>query len=931
MGFVIVATLVGLALGSVLLNGVEFGVLLGGIIGGLFGKVVQLSQQLGSLQVIVNHLVSQQKLAKSLAKTESMKPVLPVAINKKPLAEIIESKPAQTIKPNPWETVDIELPDLDEVPVAQTKTTPAPSQPTPTAKLQLPPQQPSEPSLGEKIADGIRRFFTEGNPIVRIGMVVMFFGLSFLVKYASNQGMFPIEFRLTCVLVIAIGLIILGWKTRLRAGGYGLVLQGGGIAAVYLTLFAAAKIFHLIPFGIAFGLLFVVVMLGAALALLQNAQVLAILATAGGFLAPILTSTGEGSHVALFSFYLLLNLGILTIAWYKAWRLLNWVGFMFTFAITSTWGVLKYEPTFYASTQPFLAAFFLFYLIVAILFSFKQEPKLKGLVDGSLVFGLPLIAFGLQTCLLKHSAHGLPISAVILSALYLGLAAWLARKHLATHRVLVESFLALGVGFATLAVPLALNASWTSATWALEAAGLVWIGLRQEHLRPRIVGYLLHCGAAISLMGIDGLNTGTSPFISGDFLNITILAFTALTISWLLYKTIEQVRAIEKLIAPMALAFGLIWWFVAGLLEINAHLADMQIFSVVIVFASITAAIAIWLSKRAHWPALGYSMFALLPFVILYSGLTMGLNDDVHPAHGIGLLALSLFFVVQFRFLFLQESSPQQDLLNAWHILTAWLLFGLIGWEALWLKTFYSFTDTQSIMLWFAVFTLPFTLLLLLSKKLSWPFARFNSDYKNWAPLPLFVLCAIWFASVCGKAQPAGEMYLPLLNVLDIAQLAVVLLFAYAFNHDYLNESFLKQRKARLGLLGAMVFIWINVLVLRAIHQYQSIPYELTSLWNSVEVQMALSILWAMCALVVMNLSRRLQQRSLWMLGAALLAMVVLKLAFKDLSGAGTLAGIISFMVVGGLMLLIGYLSPIPGKKIDDPGADQNTVAEENK
>ena len=102
------------------------------------------------------------------------------------------------------------------------------------------------------------------------------------------------------------------------------------------------------------------VLLGVALALLQNAQVLAILASAGGFLTPILTSSGSGSHVGLFSFYLLLNCGILAIALYKTWRLLNWVGFMFTFVITTAWGVLKYSPEHYLSTQPFLVAFLRF-------------------------------------------------------------------------------------------------------------------------------------------------------------------------------------------------------------------------------------------------------------------------------------------------------------------------------------------------------------------------------------------------------------------------------------------------------------------------------------------------------------------------------------------------------------------------------------------
>ncbi len=907
-------------MGNVFLDnfGSEFGVLLGGLIGGLIGKVVQLAQQLSSLQATVTSLQNQyQQLAKRLTTADQIKPDAQVEITRfKPLADIVRNSLSQATNPNPWEVVHIELPDLNEEPASLTMATvptsaPARPQPIPTNT----PPKPSEPSFGDKVVDGIRRYFTEGNPIVLIGMVVMFFGLSFLVKYASSQGLFPVEFRLSCVLVAAIALIIVGWKTRLRAGGYGLVLQGGGIAAVYLTLFAAAKIFGLIPLSVAFGLLFVVVMLGAALALLQNAQVLAILSTAGGFLAPILTSTGDGSHVGLFSFYLVLNLGILTIAWYKAWRLLNWVGFMFTFAITSTWGVLKYEPTLYASTQPFLAAFFLLYLTVAILFSFKQEPKLKGFVDGSLVFGLPLIAFGLQTCLLKHSAHGLPISAVVLSALYLSLTAWLARKHLATHRVLVESFLALGIGFATLAVPLALDASWTSSTWALEATGLVWIGLRQQRLRPRFVGYLLHCGAAISLIIKDGFNTGNTPIISGDFIDLTILAFTALTIFYLLHKFTARLRIDEAVIAPAALTFGISWWFIAGMMEINAHVGEQHIFAAVMLFASISAAVAILLSQRVKWQALAYSMFALLPFAIIFSGISFSFAGGAHPCHGFGLLALIVFFVVQFRFLFLQESFAKQDLLSAWHVLTAWLIFGLICWEAAWQENSHSFHDTYSTMLWLATFTLPFVTLLILSKQLSWPFARFENDYKNLAPMPLFLLSGIWFVNACQKAQGVGEAYLPLLNLLDIGQLAVVVLFAYAFYRDYFNAGFLAEKKMRLGLLGAMFFSWINVLVLRVMHQYQTIPYEFDSLWNAVQVQMALSILWTLCALIVMNLSRRLQQRSLWMLGAALLGVVVIKLAFKDLSGAGTLAGIVSFVVVGGLMSLIGYLSPIPPKK----------------
>ena len=116
----------------------------------------------------------------------------------------------------------------------------------------------------------------------------------------------------------------------------------------------------------------------------------------GGFLAPILTSTGQGSHVALFSYYALLNTGILAIAWYRAWRSLNLVGFLFTYAIGSIWGARFYQPEFFASVEPFLILSFVFYLAIPVLYATRQPTQLRGLVDGGLVFGNPIVFFTIQ-------------------------------------------------------------------------------------------------------------------------------------------------------------------------------------------------------------------------------------------------------------------------------------------------------------------------------------------------------------------------------------------------------------------------------------------------------------------------------------------------------------------------------------------------------
>ena len=174
-------------------------------------------------------------------------------------------------------------------------------------------------------------FFFGGNTLVRFGVIVLFFGVAFLLKYASEHIEISIEARLIGVALGALVMLGIGWRLRESRPGYGLIMQGGGIGVLYITVFAAFRLYQLLPAGLVFVLLAAMAVFSAMLAVLQDSRSLAAMGVSGGFLAPILASTGGGSHVALFSFYALLNLGILLIAWFKAWRSLNLLGFAFTF------------------------------------------------------------------------------------------------------------------------------------------------------------------------------------------------------------------------------------------------------------------------------------------------------------------------------------------------------------------------------------------------------------------------------------------------------------------------------------------------------------------------------------------------------------------------------------------------------------------------
>ncbi|MDF5807627.1 DUF2339 domain-containing protein [Pseudomonas aeruginosa] len=441
---------------------------------------------------------------------------------------------------------------------------------------------------------------------MRIGVVLLFIGLAFLLRYASERVAVPVEYRYAGVALAAMALLGVGWWLRERRAAYGLILQGTGIAVLYLTIFAAMRLHPLISPGAALALLVVVTICSAILAVLQNAMGLAVVAALGGFAAPILTSTGSGNHVALFSYFALLNAGIFAIAWFRAWRPLNLVGFVGTFGIGFAWGLRSYTPELFASTEPFLALFFLMYVGIGLLFARRklleaaQAPAERGellrwsarqadYIDATVLFGPPLVGFGLQCAVIGHIDFGMAFSALALGLFYMVLARVL-RGHASAGRtsLLVEICLALGVVFGTLAIPLGLDARWTSAAWAVEGAGIYWLGLHQQRRLARLFALLLQGGAALAYL--NGVRPGETTLLEGSPLGALMLGAAALFSFWQLRRAPAKALADWEpacrpllaaaglaflyLVAPLCLAVDgtAIAWAVAGLASLFAGL-----------------------------------------------------------------------------------------------------------------------------------------------------------------------------------------------------------------------------------------------------------------------------------------------------------------------------------------------------------------------
>jgi uncharacterized membrane protein len=223
--------------------------------------------------------------------------------------------------------------------------------------------------------------------------------------------------------------------------------------------------------------------------------------------------------------------------------------------------------------------------------------------------------------------------------------------------------------------------------------------------------------------------------------------------------------------------------------------------------------------------------------------------------------------------------------------------------------------------LWWGVLpTIGVYKLLYLRDKITWPLKRYESTYVGIGIFPIAVYLAAWIIYMCfQESNPRPLPYVPVLNPQDIAQLLAMLAII-----DWLQQWQQKQIPAFTTMdprrffvvLAVVAFIWLNSLVAHSVHFYGDVRYRWDPMFNSELFQTSIAIVWTLTAFSLMGLAARRGWRKLWFTGAGLLAAVVIKLFIIDLDDSGTIARIVSFITVGILMLVIGYVSPLPPKQV---------------
>ena len=797
-----------------------------------------------------------------------------------------------------------------------------PSAPPPKAPI-----LPTTPTLVEPVASApTRPSFWEGNPLlewftrihlmVQIGMIVLFFGVGFLVKYAVDQGWFPLTVRLASAALLGIGLAAIGWAVRKRARVYGLALIGGGIGIVYLTTFGAYSFYQLLSTPLAFGIFVLLGIAYAVMAILNDAWILAFLALVGAFLAPVLASDGGGNHVVLFSYYAVVNAGILALAWFKSWRSLNLISFGFTLIAGVGWGLNVYDDPLLASTEPFLLLFFFFYLTITIWSALQTQEH--GLLDTLLLFANPLAAFALQAVLLEEDSQLLAQSALVVATIYAALGLLGSRwRHMAD--LAVEGFIFLATFFLALSIPMLFDPHVTAASWAVLGAGLIWLGARRRQMWPLFWGIVVHGAAGLAFLyaAIDAPAIVALLFTNYLYISTVILGLTALASGYMLERSRTVWPRLARLLSIGFLLLGLFWWFIGGFGEMFDAVPDDYIISSLLAFVVLSTVAAELIGRWLAWSALRKTLLGLLPFAALLA-LQQWL-DGAYLLIGGGWYAWPLVLAAHLLMLWRWTERRWSVIYHAGGV---WLFTFVLTNLALWQIDQRLAGSTWSAITVLGIPTLILLLVGPLHKRMPWPITGRPFAYTAVAatPIALFLSVAAAVISLTQAGDPAPLAYLPLLNPLDIT---IVGLLTVLWLWWHQNRPSLARRglaSASGWLLFGFTFLLANAGVTRTVHHLTGVPFQFDALFASATLQTILAIFWGALALVLMFVAHRRGQTrsgwtSVWYAGATILGLTVAKLFLVDLAQTGTVARIISFMSVGLLILVIAYFWPAPPKK----------------
>lgn len=445
----------------------------------------------------------------------------------------------------------VSAPAESPVPITTAEPTPVPLQQAALPAMARSAVAPAPPSRGADLETLIA-----GRWLNRIGLLLVLIAVAYFLKLViDNEWIGPTGQVAFGVLV---GAGLLGFSQWLLGRGHhyfseGITALGAGV--LYLSLWAGSTYYQVFSLEMGFLAMIGVTAATVAIAVGRDAQRIALLALIGGFLTPLLVSTGTDAQVALFGYVAVLNASLLAVAWKKSWRWLELPAFVFT--MIYFWG---WMGRFYDVSEPltrtlaFATLFFVEFAALSVI-----RARRRGALTGEqallvLFNGLSLL-LAVVTLLYDQHRWAATFATLGLAAAHLLLLRMLPATAAADDsgsRVTRLLFAGLALTFVTVAILVRLEGKWITMALAIEAAVLMWSGFRARAWELRAAGFVLFAIVLLRLV-IEPLAGGTL-FLNERF---ATLAVTVGSLGLSLYFASRQPEAVLARERP--------WW---GLLAV---------------------------------------------------------------------------------------------------------------------------------------------------------------------------------------------------------------------------------------------------------------------------------------------------------------------------------------------------------------------------
>jgi uncharacterized membrane protein len=358
-------------------------------------------------------------------------------------------------------------------------------EPVPIADINKPIEEPTlftSPKNSNK-----KKSFFENNPdlekfigenlVNKIGIAILVLGIGYFVKFAIDKNWINEIGRVAIGLLCGGILIGLAHRLRKEFSAFSSVLVGGGIAVLYFTISLAFHDYHLFSQTLAFAMMVVITAFAVLLAIAYDRIELAVLAIIGGFGSPFFVSTGQGNHVVLFTYLLVLNLGMLSLAYYKKWNLVNIICYAFTVLIFGGWLLSKFDHHVHhpVIVLLFALAFYVVFFAMNIVYNLKNNLPFQAL-EISILLSNTFLFF--STGLYLLNSHNLSdfkgMFTIVMGLFNLGFAYPLYKRG-NTDKNLIFMLIGLVLTFVSLAAPIQLKGHYITLFWAAETVLLLWL------------------------------------------------------------------------------------------------------------------------------------------------------------------------------------------------------------------------------------------------------------------------------------------------------------------------------------------------------------------------------------------------------------------------------------------------------------------------